>query len=152
LEGNWRKELPFILQHELNLYQIYQQRIVGCDTELAAHLQTLEDKVEPGNQPPAAKANKRAGSNAPDSLDLRWELYRINGTDLTQIDGINIMNAQTIIAEVGVDMSRFPGEAHFASFPGLCWVHRRPSQAWPTCWPGLFTACCATENKMSTRG
>jgi transposase len=36
------------------------------------------------------------------------------------IDGINIMNAQTIIAEVGVDMSRFPSEAHFASFLGLC--------------------------------
>jgi transposase len=48
------------------------------------------------------------------------ELYRISGTDLTQIDGINVMNAETIIAEVGVDMSRFPTEAHFASFLGWC--------------------------------
>lgn len=120
LEGNWRKELLFILQQELNLYQTYQQQIAECDTALAAHLQTLEDKVEAGSQPPAAKANKRAGSNAPTSFDLRGELYRISGTDLTQIDGINIMNAQTIIAEVGVDMSRFPSEAHFASFLGLC--------------------------------
>ena len=120
LEGNWRKELLFILQQELNLYLIYQQQIAECDTALAAHLQTLEDMVEPGSQPPAAKANKRAGSNAPTSFDLRGELYRISGTDLTQIDGINIMNAQTIIAEVGVDMNRFPSEAHFASFLGLC--------------------------------
>jgi transposase len=120
LEGNWRKELLFILQQELNLYQTYQQQIAECDIALAAHLQTLEDKVEPGSEPPAAKANKRAGSNAPTSFDLRGELYRISGTDLTQIDGINIMNAQTIIAEVGVDMSRFPSEAHFASFLGLC--------------------------------
>jgi transposase len=51
---------------------------------------------------------------------VRGELYRISGTDLTQIDGINIMTAQTIIAELGVDMSRFPTEAHFASFLGLC--------------------------------
>ncbi len=108
------------MQQELNLYQTYQQQIAECDTALAAHLQTLEDKVEPGSQPPAAKANKRAGSNAPTSFDLRGELYRVSGTDLTQIDGINIMNAQTIIAEVGVDMSRFPSEAHFASFLGLC--------------------------------
>jgi len=108
------------LQQELNLYQTYQQQIAECDTALAAHLQTLEDKVEAGSQPPAAKANKRAGGNAPTSFDLRGELYRISGTDLTQIDGINIMNAQTIIAEVGVDMSRFPSEAHFASFLGLC--------------------------------
>ena len=119
LEGNWRKELLFILQQELNLYQIYQQQIAECDTAQAAHLQTLEDKVEPGSQPPAAKANKRAGGNAPTSFDLRGELYRVSGTDLTQIDGINVMNAQTIIAEVGVDMSRFPSEAHFASFLGL---------------------------------
>ena len=71
LEGNWRKELLFILQQELNLYQIYQEQIAECDTALAAHLQTLEDKVEPGRQPPAAKANKRAGGNAPTSFDLR---------------------------------------------------------------------------------
>jgi transposase len=51
---------------------------------------------------------------------MRGELYRISGTDLTQIDSINIMTAQTIIAEVGIDMSRFPTEAHFASFLGLC--------------------------------
>jgi transposase len=51
---------------------------------------------------------------------MRGELYRISGTDLTQIDGINIMTAQTIIAGVGVEMSRFPSEAHFASFLGLC--------------------------------
>jgi transposase len=120
LEGNWRKELLFILQQERNLYQIYQQQIAECDTALAAHLQTLDDKVEPGSQPPAAKPSKRAGSNAPTGFDVRGELYRISGTDLTQIDGINIMTAQTIIAEVGVDMSRFPSEAHFASFLGLC--------------------------------
>jgi hypothetical protein len=120
LEGNWRKELLFILQQERNLYQIYQRQIAECDTALAAHLQTLDDKVEPGSQPPPTKANKRAGSNAPTSFDVRGELYRISGTDLTQIDGINIITAQTIIAEVGVDMSRFPSEAHFASFLGLC--------------------------------
>ena len=85
-----------------------------------AHLQSLEDRIRPGSQLPPAKANKKAGSNAPTSFDLRGELYRISGTDLTQIDGINVMNAQTIIAEVGVDMSRFPSEAHFASFLGLC--------------------------------
>ena len=120
LEGNWRKELLFILQQEVNLYQIYQRQIAECDTALQAHLQTLDDKTEPGSKLPPAQANKRAGSNAPTSFDLRGELYRISGTDLTQIDGINIMCAQTIIAEVGVDMSRFPTEAHFASFLGLC--------------------------------
>jgi transposase len=120
LEGNWRQELLFILQQELDLYHIYQQQIAECDTALHAHLQTLEDKAKPDSKLPPPQANKKAGSNAPTTFNLRGELYRISGTDLTQIDGINVMNAQTIIAEVAVDMSRFPSEAHFASFLGLC--------------------------------
>ncbi len=71
LEGNWRKELLFILKQERNLYQIFQQQIAEWDTALAAYLQTLDDKVEPGSQPPPSKANKRAGSNAPNSFDVR---------------------------------------------------------------------------------
>lgn len=48
LEGNWRKELLFILKQERNLYQTYQQQIAECDAALAAHLQSLDDKAEPG--------------------------------------------------------------------------------------------------------
>ena len=119
LEGNWRQELLFILGQQLKLYRTYQGQIAECDEALAAHLKTLEDKVEPGSQLPPQKAGKRPGGNAP-GFNLRGELYRISGTDLTRIDGINVMIAQTIIAEVGVDMSRFPTESHFASFLGLC--------------------------------
>jgi transposase len=36
LEGNWRKELLFILQQERNLYQVYQQEIAECGTALSA--------------------------------------------------------------------------------------------------------------------
>ena len=86
---------------------------------MCAHLQTLEGKAKPDSELPPTKANKKAGSNAPSNFDLRGELYRISGTDLTQIDGINVMNAQTIIAEIGVDMSRFSTEGNFASFLGL---------------------------------
>jgi transposase len=119
LEGNWRQELLFILRQERNLYQMYQQQIGECDTALAAHLKTLDDQAGPDRPLPPAKPNKKAGCNAPTRFDLRQELYRISGTDLTQIDGINVMVAQTVIAEVGVDMSRFPSEAHFSSFLGL---------------------------------
>jgi len=36
------------------------------------------------------------------------------------IYGINVLVAQTLIAEVGLDMNRWPAEAHFASWLGLC--------------------------------
>ncbi len=40
--------------------------------------------------------------------------------DLTRIDGIDVGVAQTVISEVGLDMSRWEDEDHFASWLGLC--------------------------------
>jgi transposase len=39
---------------------------------------------------------------------------------LTTIPGVGQRTAQTIIAEIGVDMTRFPTPAHLASWAGLC--------------------------------
>jgi transposase len=119
LEGNWRTELLFLLRQEREIYLEYRKRIGECDEALQKHLKTLEDRAEPGSQPLPPKRGKRAGGNAP-PFALRSELYRISGLDLTRIDGINIMMAQTIVAEVGLDMSRWATEAHFASWLGLC--------------------------------
>jgi len=52
----------------------------------------------------------------PQCFDLRSELYRV---DLTAIDGINVLTAQTVVAEVGYDMSRSGTEAQFVSFLNL---------------------------------
>ena len=53
-------------------------------------------------------------------FDLSHELERISGVDLTRIDGIEVMVAQTVLSEVGLDMSRWKTEAHFSSWLGLC--------------------------------
>jgi hypothetical protein len=42
------------------------------------------------------------------------------GVDLTRIDGIDVMVAQTILAEVGLDMVRWETEGNFVSWLGLC--------------------------------
>ena len=39
---------------------------------------------------------------------------------LDTIPGINTRTAEVVIAEIGVDMSRFPSEHHLASWAGLC--------------------------------
>ena len=57
--------------------------------------------------------------NDPD-FDLRGELYRIVGVDLTDIPGINAVTAHTIISEIGTDVSRFRNASAFASWLGLC--------------------------------
>jgi len=120
LDGNWRKELLFVLKQEVELYRSYQEKIGACDWELREHLQTMTPKVDLQAQPlgPRPKG-KRARGNAP-KFDLRAELYRITGVDWTQVDGIDVQVAQSVIAEVGVDLREFATEKHFASWLGLC--------------------------------
>jgi transposase len=42
------------------------------------------------------------------------------GVDLTAIEGIEVQTALVILGEIGVDVSKFPTEKHFASWLGLC--------------------------------
>jgi transposase len=118
LEGNWRPEVLFILRQEQDSYVMFQKKIKECDRELDQHYLTLESKADPSRLGPVPR-NKRPHGNVPEGFDLRDELYRITGVDLTAIDGINILTAQTVIAEVGCDMTRFDTEGHFASYLGL---------------------------------
>ncbi len=42
------------------------------------------------------------------------------GVDLTMIDGIDALTVQTVISEIGLDMSKWRTVKHFASWLGLC--------------------------------
>ncbi len=138
LEGTWRPELLFLLKQEMEMYDTYQRRIAECDKELEAHLKSFADNIPSkitGEEPPLeprqenqvgtsgkakrTQTSKKAPGNRP-QFDLRSELHRISGVDLTRIDSINVLVAQTVISEVGLDMSRWNTEAHFASWLGLC--------------------------------
>ena len=120
LQGNWRPELLFVLQQELEMYDTYQRRITECDQHLQKHLAQFTDNALP-SRPKMESTGKKAkpAKNAP-RFDLRSEMQRITGVDLTRIDGIDVMVAQTILSEVGFDMTRWKTEAHFASWLGLC--------------------------------
>ena len=61
----------------------------------------------------------RFSKNAP-QFDLRTELYRMTGVDWAQINGIDVLTAQTVIAETGPDLSAFPSEKQLAGWLGLC--------------------------------
>jgi transposase len=120
LEGNWRDELVFVLGQEAELYRFYQQKIAECDVRMRKHLESFGSKVDLEAQPIGPKPKgKKDSKNAP-QFDLRSELYRITGIDWAQINGINVLTAQTVIAETGADLSAFPSEKQFASWLGLC--------------------------------
>lgn len=120
LHGNWRQELIFALRQALALYDAYQSKIAECDHQIHAHLGTFADNVDAREKPlPPRKSSKRLYGNSA-QIDLRDELYRISGVDLTCIDGVDVITAQTIISEIGLDMTRWRTEKNFASWLGLC--------------------------------
>ncbi len=53
-------------------------------------------------------------------FDLKRELFRIAGVDLTDVPGISTITARTILMEAGADVSRFRNASAFASWLGLC--------------------------------
>ncbi len=117
LQGNWRSEHLFSLQQAIELYEVYQAKIADCDAKIQAHLETFEDRTN-GDQLKKPAKKKKRNKNDP-VFDAQTLLYKMCGVDLTHIEGINVLTALVIISEIGLDMSLWPTEKHFASWLGL---------------------------------
>jgi transposase len=63
LEGNWRPELLFVLQQEVEMYDIYQHRITECDQQLQEQLASFADAT-PLPSPEAEPKRKRLSEGA----------------------------------------------------------------------------------------
>ena len=119
LQGHWRAELIFVVEQSLDLYDFHLAKIQECDERIEAHLKTMESKIEVPVPPmPASRHDRKIRKHGP-RFDLRQHLYRLTGVDLTEIDGFDVQIAQTVISEVGVDMSHWKTENHFSSWLGL---------------------------------
>jgi transposase len=127
LEGNWRADVLFELKQAVDSYEFAHRQMQECDEKLALYLASLPtrtlDNPAQFEAAPESIAQKRKKARKPRDneprMDLKAELIRICGVDLTSIDGVNVMTAFTVISEVGTDLSRFENEDHFASWMGL---------------------------------
>ena len=133
LAGNWREDMLFELHQVLAAYDFVQQQIAECDLRLHQEIQAQPTRppraagmtaasVEPAAPAQAQKKRRvkekkaKPVKNQP-AFDLEAELKRVLGVDLTRIDGIKVMTAQTVYAELGSDLSAaFPSEGAFSSW------------------------------------
>jgi len=121
LTGTWRAEHLFVLKQSLELYDFYTQQIDDCDAEIERTYALARSSEDDGvDDLPSLPEHKRKShsKNAP-KVQVRKHLKRICGVDLVAVHGISASLAQTIIMEVGTDMSKFPNEKHFCSWLGL---------------------------------
>lgn len=109
LHGTFRAEHLFSLKQAVDLYEFYQGQIAECDRQILGQLASFDAADASGN-----------GPDAEPPASLEEALQRMSGVDLTRIDGIDTNSALKIIAEVGIDMSRWKSSKHFASWLGLC--------------------------------
>ncbi len=120
LEGNYKPEHLFTLKQAVRLYDFYTELIHDCEREIELNYTAI--KCYKGNQKellPLPKKRNKNLKNKP-SYDLRTHLYNLCGVDLTDIDGIDVLTAQTVISEIGLDMDKWNTVKHFTSWLGLC--------------------------------
>ena len=115
LQGNWRAEHLFALKQAVDAFDFIGTQLLECDREIEAQLQNLH--VHDGEP---AKGKRRGRTRNAPKFDLRVQLFKMCGVDLTRIDGIDVTTALSVVSETGTDMSRFPTVGHFTSWLGLC--------------------------------
>ena len=122
LQGYYRPEHLFTLKQALAAYRHYQQLIAECDQELEKLLVDLDGRIDPTQHPLPPAGKKLSGGNALHFVkaDLRTELYRILGVDLTEVPGLGTLAIHTLLTEIGPNLSAFPTDKHFCSWLGLC--------------------------------
>ena len=114
LEGHYRDEHLFTLKQSVQLYDFYKELIFSCEKEIEKQLQTLDGKINKSEVTPVKKRKTKSSLH----FDVRSELHRLTGIDLTRIDGMNENSVLKVLSETGTDMTAWPSEKHFSSW--LC--------------------------------
>ena len=119
LIGNYRSEHLFALQQGVEFYDFYTRQLRNCDAQIESRYAVFRPKIDVDENPLPPPKRRKPHGNEP-AFDLRTQLYRTAGVDLTAIEGVSTLTAQTVLSEIGVDMSAWPTTKHFASWLGLC--------------------------------
>jgi transposase len=100
-KGTLRQKRTRLAQALTGRFTDHHAALLG---ELLAHLEYLEAAI--------ARLSQR--------IEAVMQPYARHVEHLQSIPGVNRQAAETMIAEIGVDVSRFPSAAHLASWAGIC--------------------------------
>lgn len=112
LTGRVREHHRFLIQTHLEQLEF-----------LEAHLQQFDERIEQLIQsqspPPESEPLAPSDSSCPEEVGrlLSWQQAM---TLLDTIPGVARRSAELLLAEVGVDMERFPSAAHLCKWAGIC--------------------------------
>jgi transposase len=132
LQGTLTDHHRFLLESQLRQLDFLTVQLRELDQEIAHRLGLQSDPANPESldstgllpakeetpDPPETPESNPPSCVQPDSPQplSRAEATRI----LDEVPGINVRVGAIVIAELGLEMDRFPDEAHLASWVGLC--------------------------------
>jgi len=117
LTGNWREEHLFNLASALEMFDRVGEEIAAYESRLLEMIRALQPPERQDEEPPAHPNPKKAAAmRRKGEEQLRTDLWRLSGVDLTRIDGISAPTARVVFTEVGLDLSSFRTEKHFVSW------------------------------------
>lgn len=127
LMGFYQDDHLFALEHALREYEFHLSEIDNCDKQIEKKLGEFEthknySKIEESCLKNTSKRTSRRKSRKKThefSFNIKEEITRIAGSDLTLLPGIGESTALMLISETGLDMSKWKTEKHFVSWLGL---------------------------------
>lgn len=111
LRGSLEPHHAFMISQHLALLDVFDEQIAAFDTRI----QTAIEGTRPDPQPPSGDRAVQERADVPSAPDGAWTAQAI----VDAVPGIGLHVAETILAELGTDMSRFPSQGHVSSWAGL---------------------------------
>jgi hypothetical protein len=122
--GTWREEHVFVLTPALALCDFYTAQLSACDERIERPFALSPPRFEPAPEgaisaPVLPRRTPHSHSKNAPAGNPRTHSLRITGVDLVAVPGMSDAMAQTILAEIGPDMSKWPDDKHCCSWLGL---------------------------------
>lgn len=116
LTGMMGEHHRFLLSQQLALFDFLSQQIEQLNRQIESQVAAMDDLDSPPS-PPGQAAAVEEGETAT-SLSYAQAIRLLD-----TIPGIDLTTAEVLVAEIGVDMSRFPTHKHLAAWGGVAPGH-----------------------------
>jgi transposase len=108
----------FLLENQLALFDFLSGQIEDVNEQITAQLEAM-DGDEPEPPPPPPDVQEQDEVRPEERQPERALSYAEAITLLDTIPGVDVRTAQVLVAEMGIDMGRFPTAKHLAAWGGV---------------------------------
>jgi transposase len=126
LKGFYQDDHLFALDRAVRQYEFHLSEIQKCDEMIQAKLSEFEthanyiETSDPLVDVLERVSKRRAAKKTHEfSFNLKNEITRITGVDLTLLPAFGLSTALSMVSETGLDMRKWKSDKHFTSWLGI---------------------------------